>query len=119
VTLKEAVFVFRDGQDDYTLWAVDLHEDVIQNIKGGEQTVGSSVQGLLEDMPILPENAENRFHLLITDGEHPILYAKNMEYSFIEEYCHQGYSVRGRMESVLDELTGPTPAAEIMCMLTN
>lgn len=100
---KEAVFIFRDGKDDFTLWAVDLPESTIQCIKNGASTNGSSIRELLGQMPI--QNSDNHYTLLETAGNTPVLFTRDMGYDFFEANCHRGYSVRGCLSSILGELT--------------
>lgn len=116
---KDAVFVFRDDLDDFTLWTVALPEDMIFEIKFGDRVAGNDVRSLLWEMPALSENSENRLTLLATEDGAPVLYTKNMPYDFFMAHCHQGYSVRGSLENILDELAEQELTAASMNMEFN
>lgn len=100
---KEAVFLYRDGDDDFTMWSVDLPENDVAGISTNCKESRGELSALMSQLPPFSENTANQLHLLMKHGEEYVLCSKEVPFSFIEQHQHEGYSVRGNKESVLAE----------------
>lgn len=91
--------VSRYGEDDFSVWFVDITEDEYKKLTENADAVSGEGELLLRSLPI--------------DGElHFISYADNKaeicsceaDESFIEKYNHLGCSFRGPMRDILYEI---------------
>ena len=96
--------LFRDGEDDYTLWVIDLPEDLVRKFKRSDCAIVGEVDSLMCQLPIEEGNLENRIHILEIDCEIYKLYTADVSWNFFEKYSGEGSSSRGSKESILSEI---------------
>lgn len=96
--------LFRDGEDDFTLWMIDLPEDLVRKLKRSDCAIVGMVDFLMSQMPIEEGNPENRLHILERNCERYQLYTADTSWDFFEKYGGEGCSTRGNKESVLAEI---------------
>ena len=106
---KETIFLFRDGQDDYTIWIVDFPEKQVNMILHGNGMVRGSLENLLSQLPLMTEKTANRLQMLTHNGKEYVLHSKDAPFAMIEEYHAEGCSIRGDKESIIRELKGCFP----------
>ena len=110
---RQAIFLYRDGCDDFTVWAVDLPENEIDEILSGSLEHHGTLSGIMDHLPLSMDNTANLMHLLEKDGEGFTLHTKDIPPSFIEKHNHEGCSARGDRESILAEIADLLPAAPV------
>ena len=96
--------LFRDGEDDFTLWVIDLPEDLVRKLKRSDCAIVGMVDSLMYQMPIEEGNPEKRLHILDKSCERYKLYTADVSWDFFEKYSSEGCSSRGSKESVLAEI---------------
>lgn len=101
---KEAIFLFREGSDDYTLWIVELPEDEVASIQTGTGIIRGSLASLMSQLPLTTMNTTNRLQMLSHDGKEYVLHAKDVPLPTLEQYLLDGCSVRGTKRSILEEI---------------
>lgn len=102
--MQEAIFLFRDGSDDYTIWVVDLPENEVAEIQYRNGMIRGTLESLMSQIPITTEKTANRLQMLGHCGREYVLYSRDVPYTMLEKYQADGCSVRGSKESVLSEL---------------
>lgn len=112
--LEPCTCVFRHGENDFTLWDVDLPHHVIAQIKSGYRQSAEDVETLLEHLPQTDSLPENTVSLLVWNQNELSLYTATLDDTFTEEYDHTGSSLRADLNVILDELEGPEEEIEIM-----
>jgi len=110
---KQAIFLYRDGCDDFTVWAVDLPENEIDEILSGSIEYHGTLNDMMDNLPLSTDDSANLMHLLEKDGEGFTLHSKDLPLSFVEKHDHEGCSARGDRESILAEIADLLPAAPI------
>ena len=100
---KTATILFRDGEDDFTLWVVDLPEDRVMKFERSECAIVGEINSLLTQLPIEPGNPNNRIHLLCKARERYTLYTCGVSWDFFERYMGEGASSRGNKETIISE----------------
>lgn len=101
---KTATILFRDGEDDFTLWVVDLPVDRVMKFERSECAIVGEIDSLLMQLPIEPGNPHNRIHLLRKECERYILYTSLISWDFFERYIGEGVSSRGNKEATISEV---------------
>ena len=101
---KTATILFRDGEDDFTLWVVDLPADRVMKFKRSECAIVGEISSLFTQLPIEPGNPNNRIHLLCKECEMYTLYTNDVSWDFFEKYSGEGVSVRGSKEVIFAEI---------------
>ena len=100
---KTATILFRDGEDDFTLWVVDLPADRVMKFERSECAIVGEINSLLTQLPIEPGNPNNRIHLLCKARERYTLYTCGVSWDFFERYMGEGASSRGNKETIISE----------------
>ena len=100
---KTATILFRDGEDDFTLWVVDLPADRVMKFERSECAIVGEINSLLTQLPIEPGNPNNRIHLLCKACERYTLYTCGVSWDFFERYMGEGASSRGNKETIISE----------------
>ena len=111
---RSCTCIFRHGEDDFSIWDVDLPVSVIEQIKHGQRTTADCVEDLLRGMPDIDEQSADKLSLLIWDKNELALYTATVSADFIEEYNYEGCSVRADLDAVVDEMEGPKTEIDIM-----
>ena len=101
---KTATILFRDGEDDFTLWVVDLPAERVMKFERSECAIVGEIDSLLTQLPIEPGNPNNRIHLLRNECERYILYTSGVSWNFFEKYMGEGASSRGNKETIICEV---------------
>lgn len=101
---EHTAILFREGEDDFTLWAVDLPEDIVRSLKRSDCAILGEVDTLMCQMPIEEGNPENRLHILEKSCERYSLYTACVQWDFFEKYSGDGVSSRGSKEAIFAEI---------------
>ena len=96
--------LFRNGEDDFTLWMIDLPEDLVRKLKRSDCAIVGMVDSLMCQLPIEEGNLEDRVHILDKNCERYKLYTADVSWNFFEKYSGEGSSSRGSKESILAEI---------------
>lgn len=111
---EAATFVYRHGEDDYSIWYVDLPTSITEQVKAGQRMSAENLEMLLNTMPVASEYDSNRVSLLAMSEDEVALYSAELGEEFFEAYSHKGCSIRGGLYAILDELDGPEEKIDIM-----
>lgn len=114
IHLEPATCVFRHGEDDFSLWNVDLPVSVIRQVKEGSRAEAPTVGDLLKGLPSLNELAEDKLNLLVWNRNELALYSTNVSAAFIETHIFEGYSVRADLDTIACEFEAPETEINIM-----
>lgn len=101
---ETATILFRDGEDDFTLWVVDLPEEKVMKLKRNECAIVGKLESLLTQLPIEPGNPNHRICLLDQNGARYELYSSCASWEFFEKYSAEGTSSRGNKEAIISEV---------------
>ena len=101
---EHTAILFRDGEDDFTLWMVDLPEDIVKGFKRSDCAIVGEADSLMCQLPIEEENPENRLHILEKYCERYRLYTVGVQRDFFEKYNGDGVSSRGSKEAIFAEI---------------
>ena len=101
---EHTAILFRDGENDYTLWMVDLPEDIVRGLKRSDCAILGQADILMSQMPIEEGNPENRLHILEKFCERFRLYTSCVKWDFFEKYGGDGVSSRGSKEAIFAEI---------------
>ena len=96
--------IYRHGEDDFSLWQVELPEDIVETVKKGERRTAETVENLLLQMPVTDAMPEDTLFVLVRNGEEMSLYTGQAGADFVERYGHEGCSTRADLRYIADAL---------------
>lgn len=104
--MKPVTCVFRHGENDFSVWNVDLPVSDIERLKHRAVLKSSDLASLLQQMPITDTMPYDAVCIFSTDKGYT-LSIYEVDEQFVETYNHHGGSVRGNITDIIDELTPP------------
>lgn len=101
---ESAAVMTRFGDDDYSLWIVELPASAVEDIKKTECCIRGELEQLMKQVPVLRDQTANRLQLLSQGGNVFSLYFKDMPDDFFRKYSDHGWSSRGNEATIRSEI---------------
>ncbi len=96
--------LWRYGEDDYSLWQVQLPVWQVRNILNSPQNFTGGSDEIMDDIPVEQGRSGNMVHFLFLRGGKIACCNMEMEEKFFEEYSNYGTSVRGSRADIRQDL---------------
>lgn len=106
MSLETAVILSCHGEDDFSVWNVELPTPLLRRARHAENTATGGLAFILEQIAV-PEptlGAGARCHFLCEEGRSFALFTLEVDADFFERHRNEGCSVRGGKEDILTEL---------------
>lgn len=105
MSYETVTILFRYGQDDYTVWDVDLPEALVRQARRASNTATGDLDFILGQLPIQEDGGkDHRCQFLFKDGKALALFTMEMPAGFFEEYRNESCSLRGGKSEVMAEV---------------
>lgn len=102
---ETATILFRHGEDDFAAWDVDLPEQLLREVRYGQNTATGDLAFILDQLPIEASGKGGaRCQFLFEDGSAFALFSAELGPDFFDRHQGRGCFTRGGKEEVLAEL---------------
>ena len=92
------------GEDDFSLWTVDISEADYKTAMQDFVRVSGSPISILNGLPTMESKPETVLHFIFSNTKRSEIISTKVDDGFIARYRNQGCSVRGSWLDILDEI---------------
>lgn len=97
--IRNCIVVSRYGDDDFSVWFVDITEDEYTKLTENAEVVSGEKESILLSLPV-----DGKLYFFNMENDHAEILSCKAEENFIDEYNASGVSYRGPMKGVLYEI---------------
>ena len=99
MTTRNCTIVSRYGDDDFSVWFVDITEDEYIKLTGNAEVLSGEKESILLSLPV-----DGRLHFLDMENDRAEILSCEAEEGFTDRYNASGVSYRGPMKGILYEI---------------
>lgn len=99
----EANFIKKHGNNDFSLWTVELNERDHQSLIDDSVWISGKKEQVLQFLPTINNTQERRLYLFWTDLNDATILSSQVSADFMQRYSNRGHEVRGSMSLIIKE----------------
>lgn len=99
MTTRNCMIVSRYGDDDFSVWFVDIAEDVYAKLTENTEVVSGEKESLLLSLSV-----DGKLHFFDMENDRAEILSCEAEESFVDKYNDVGVSYRGPLKWILYEI---------------
>ena len=101
---ETAAISFHEEDGDFSLWTVDMPSEIVDEARKTADLHQESLLEIMELTPTVNGPTDTCLHFLFENEGQFSLCTMNMDKAFLWDYQHEGSSVRGSREDIVEEL---------------
>lgn len=101
---ETAAILFHEEDGDFSLWTVDMPSEIVDEARKTADLHQESLLEIMELTPTVNGPTDTCLHFLFENEGQFSLCTMNMDKAFLWDYQHEGSSVRGSREDIVEEL---------------
>lgn len=101
MSFTNAKFIYRHGQDDFSLWIVQIDNQSFQKSMQNAVRITGQPQDVLQHLPVVKPQTDINLYYFFSDTRTAEILSVQVDQDFIEQYHGQGNMVHGNLQEIV------------------
>ena len=101
MSFMNAKFIYRHGQDDFSLWIVQIDKQGFQKAMRNTARITGQPQDVLQYLPVMNPQTDTNLYCFFSDTHMAEILSVQVDQDFVKQYYGQGNMVRGNLQEIV------------------